>query len=76
MTGRDWTRDEMEAAVARGPHESSLTEEALQHFAAEVWEKVATGQAKVVSWDDIKENPPPQLKISPVAAIPHKSKAF
>ena len=34
------------------------------------------GQAKLVLWDDIKHNPPPQLKISPIAAIPHKSKAF
>jgi hypothetical protein len=34
------------------------------------------GQAKLVLWDDIKDNPPPQLKISPIAAIPHKSKAF
>ena len=76
MTGREWTREEMMAAVERGPHESSLTDDAIQHFAAEVLEKVATGQAKVVNWDDIKENPPPQLKISPVAAIPHKSKAF
>ncbi len=27
-------------------------------------------------WDNIKENPPSQLKVSPIAAIPHKSKAF
>ena len=38
--------------------------------------KVRVGQAKLVLWDDIKDNPPPQLKISPIAAIPHKSKAF
>jgi hypothetical protein len=34
------------------------------------------GQAKLVLWDDINDNPSPQLKISPIAAIPHKSKAF
>ena len=76
MTGRDWTVQEMTEVVERGPHESALTSEAIQHFAAEVLEKVATGQAKIVDWDDIKDDPPPQLKISPVAAIPHKSKAF
>ena len=38
--------------------------------------KVRVGQAKLVLWDDIKDDPPPQLKISPIAAIPHKSKAF
>jgi len=27
-------------------------------------------------WDSIKDNPPVELKISPIAAIPHKSKQF
>jgi len=76
MTGKNWTRAEMAAAIARGPHESALSQEAIQHFTDEVKEKVACGQARVVNWDDIKCNPPPQLKISPIAAIPHKSKAF
>jgi len=65
-------------AVARGPHQSSRSPEAFAHFAAESAEEVRVGQAKLVLclWDDIKDNPPPQLKISPIAAIPHKSKAF
>jgi len=29
-----------------------------------------------VAWDSIKDNPPAELKISPIAAIPHKSKQF
>jgi hypothetical protein len=29
-----------------------------------------------VQGEDIKENPPNKLKISPIAAIPHKSKAY
>jgi len=32
--------------------------------------------AWVVEWDAIKDNPPTKLKISPIAAIPHKSKAY
>ena len=39
-------------------------------------EKVAAGQARLVKWDDIKADPPPQLKISPIAAVPHKSKPY
>jgi hypothetical protein len=62
--------------VERGPHQSSLTPEALAHFSEESIKKVKAGQAKLVLWEDIKENPPSQLKISPIAAIPHKSKAF
>ncbi len=46
------------------------------HFAKESIKKVNAGQAKLVFWDDINENPLPQLKILPIAAIPHKSKAF
>ena len=76
MTGRDWTRAEMTAAIMRGPHESAMSPEAMEHFAKEVAEKVASGQARVVNWEDIKHDPPKQLKISPIAAIPHKSKAF
>ena len=76
QTGRDWTKLEMAAAIRRGPHASALAPEAIEHFRLEATEKVALGQAKIVLWDDIKDNPPAQLKISPIAAIPHKSKAF
>ena len=75
-TGTPWTRDEIWEAVARGPHQSALSPKALAHFAEEVAEKVRTKQAQIVLWDDIKDNPLKQLKISPIAAIPHKSKAF
>jgi hypothetical protein len=34
------------------------------------------GQATIVEWDTIKDNPPPQMKVSPIAAIPHKSKPY
>jgi hypothetical protein len=63
--------------VERGPHDrSALSPEALEHFAQEVREKVAVGHCRIVAWDSMKHDPPPQLKISPIAAIPHKSRAF
>jgi hypothetical protein len=62
--------------MACGPHQSALSPKALAHFADKAVEKVRTRQARIVLWDDIKDNPPEQLKISPIAAIPHKSKAF
>jgi hypothetical protein len=49
---------------------------ALAHFAKESVEKVQAGQAKLVLWDNIKDNPLTQLKILPIVAIPHESKAF
>ncbi len=64
-------------AVARGPHQSSLSPKTLAHcFAEESVAKVKAGQAKLVLWEVIKDDPPPQLKILPIAATPHKSKAF
>ena len=75
-TGRNWSTKEIWEAVERGPHRSAMSPEALNHFAEEIKEKIRTKQARLVPWDDIKDNPPPQLKISPIAAIPHKSKAF
>ena len=75
-TGRPWKREETQEAIDRGPHRSALSEEAIAHFKAEVNEKIKVGQAKLVSWDSIKESPPENLKISPIAAIPHKSKQF
>jgi hypothetical protein len=75
-TGCPWTKDEIWQAVARGPHQSSRLQDALAHFAEESVAKVAAGQATLVLWDDIKDNLPPQLKVSPIAAIPHNSKAF
>jgi hypothetical protein len=62
--------------VARGPHKLSLSPEALAHFAEESIEKVQVGQGRLVLWNDIKDNPPAQLKISPIVVIPHKLKAF
>jgi hypothetical protein len=75
-TGKDWTIAEIWEAVERGPHVSALSTEALEHFKEEARKKVAAGQATIVEWDTIKHNPPRQMKVSPIAAIPHKSKAF
>ena len=68
--------DQMQAAVDRGLHQSALTNDAIAHFRNEVNEKVKSRQAKLVAWDSVKDNLPAELKISPIAAIPHKSKLF
>jgi hypothetical protein len=75
-TGNPWTKAEKWEAVEQGPHKSSLTPAAITHFAEESAEKVRVGQAKLVLWDDINDNPPPQLKVSPIMVQAHKSKAF
>ena len=73
---RDWTLAEIQAAINRGPHKSASEPDTIAHFAQEVADKVAMGQARVVLWEDIKANHPRHLKVLPVAAIPHKSRAY
>ena len=34
-TGQNWTKEDIHAAVMRGPHESALAEEEIAHFTAE-----------------------------------------
>jgi hypothetical protein len=75
-SGKPWTKEEMWAAVERGPHVSALEHDAIAQLEEEIPEKVKAGQCKVVLWDDIKHNPPEQLKISPLAMIPHKSRKY
>jgi hypothetical protein len=75
-TGRPWSKEEMQAAIDRGPHVSALVPEAIEHLQVEAKDEVKKGQAWVVLWDDIKNDPPKELKISPIAMIPHKSRMF
>jgi hypothetical protein len=75
-TGKPWSKQEKWEAVAWGPHQSSLSPKALAHITEESIEKVQAGQAKLVMWDDRNDDPPAQLKISPIVVIPHKSKAL
>jgi len=65
-TGQPWSRTEIDEAIARGPHRSALTPDAIAHFAEEAREKVRTNQARIIEWDAIRDNPPKELKISPI----------
>ena len=74
--GKPWSKEQIIAAIKRGPHQSSNSSAASTFLHAEVADKVKSGYAKVVRWGDIKHNIPPHLKISPVALVPHKSRQF
>ena len=74
--GPDWTRDQILAALAYGSHPSAKIPAALQCLIKEAEAKVENGFASIVTWGEIKDNIPQKLKISPVAMIPHKSRAF
>ena len=76
LVRRDWTPDKMEASVTKGPHSSALEYDAVSQIQAEAREKSAQGFATIVMWDDIKQNPPSNLKFLPVVMIPHKSRKY
>ncbi len=71
QSGRPWSKAKMQEAVECGPHQSATSNKATTHFKADVDKKVRLGQAKLVAWDAIKDDPPVELKISPIAVIPH-----
>ena len=76
LTGAPWTNAQMLAAITKGPHVSALIPDAMRQLDEEVQGKIEAGQAKIIRWNDIRDNPPPQLKISPVAMVPHKSRPY
>ena len=75
-TGKNWTLKEITAAVERGPHVSAMQPDAMKYSQQESAEKVQDGFAKIVLWDDIKNNPPPNTKVSPILMIKHKSRRY
>ena len=76
MKRKPWTLNQIKEAIDREPHVSALQPAAMKILAGEVAEKEKKGQYKVVLWDSIKENPPEELKMSPIAMIPHKYPLF
>ena len=74
--GPNWTREQIEGAIARGPHPTAKDPTAIDAIRAETTEKAAAGLLRLVPWHDIEKNLPPKLKVSPIAAIPHKSRSY
>ena len=75
-TGKIWMMEDLEEAIDMGPHASALDPEVTEQLQVEVAEKEVLGQAKVVLWEDTKNDPQKALKISRIAMIPHKSRKF
>ena len=48
LTGKPWTRDQMQAAIDRGPHVSALVPDAMTQLDAELEEKLARNQCRLV----------------------------
>jgi len=71
-----WSWEWLEAAIQRGNHASAQELQAEKCLCEEALEKEQQGSAWVVKWADICNGPHPNLKISLLAAIPHKSRIY
>jgi hypothetical protein len=61
--GPNWSWEVIEAAVARGPHPTESTPEALQVFKEDIEYQVHAGFSKVISWEELKTLRLTNLKI-------------
>ena len=74
--GEDWTEAHIIQMLKHGAHKSASLPEAILQLRKETKDKIKHGYARTVRWGDIAHNCPKKLKLSPVAMILHKSKAF
>jgi hypothetical protein len=75
-TGLDWHIDLLDEAVRRGAHPSAKEGLAADALYQETMDKVKQGFARIIPWKELRKNLPSKLKVSPIAAIPHKSRLF
>ncbi len=68
--GPYWAWDIIEAAVARGPHPTACTAEAIALFKDDIENQRLAGFCKVILWKDLQRLRPSNLKILPMAAVP------
>ena len=71
-----FTMEAMEAAIAYEAHPSATLPAAAKALRNETVEKIAQGYARLIPWELLKKSLPEHIRISPIAAIPHKSRLF
>ena len=74
--GKPWSIKRIQAAIDKAAHPSAQSKAAATACRNKALERVKDGCDKLIKWDDIKHNPPIKLKVSTLAAIPHKSREF
>lgn len=72
--GPNWSQEHILKQLKRGPHPTARDQKAWDLFAEDVGYQVDAGFCRLVEWDDIKDDIPPNLKISPVACIPQTNR--
>jgi hypothetical protein len=72
--GDPWSRQAIEESIKRGNHVSATTKEAIDIIKSDVDYQIKAGFTKLIPWETIKDDPPENLKISPVAVIFYKER--
>ena len=76
----DWTLQQLDQAVSYGAHPSASAPQAATALREEALDKVNQGFARLVPWSSLRKEivngSKKHTKISPIAAIPHKSRLF
>ena len=75
-TGSPWLMDQIQAAIDKVPHASTIDPDVMAQLHDEVCSKAKKGQYRVVNWDNIKKCPLKNLKVFPISMIPHKSQVY
>jgi hypothetical protein len=68
--GKDWTLEQIKAAITQGPYQLAMMPESLKLIQEDTTYQVRACYAEVVEWTWLKENLPAQLKISPLTVVP------
>ena len=74
--GPQWTTAQIQAAIEYAAHPSAQDQIVAKQLRLETLEKLKQVFANLVKWKDIANNYPKELKVSPIAAIPHKTRKF
>jgi hypothetical protein len=72
--GDPWSRQAIEESIKRGNHVSATTKEAIDLIKSDVDCQIKAGLTKLIPWETIKDDPPYNLKISPVEVIFYKER--
>jgi hypothetical protein len=72
--GPNWSWENVEAAVARGPHPTASTPDAIALFKEDIAYQVKASFCNVMWWEDIRKLRPVNIKILPVAVVPQVGK--
>ena len=74
--GEDWSTEQMQKAIDDGSHIKPSDTAEAEYAWKEASQKQEEGYCTTLRWSDISDKHPKQLKVSPIAAIPHKSRPF